>query len=576
MKNSKKILALLLAVIMLVTCFAGCGKTEADPVEGEPVAGENNEATDPKKEEVADDDLYVIDILVTGTSIDSSLDTVIGQYIAEEFGIAFNYIGYSGDIQEKQALMLAGGDYNEIQYMQYQTIVQQYMDAGVLINLDDYKDILPDFYKRFENEIPYWRIGSPDGGLYKWEGNAPRTYSTKSDHLDMVVRSDVLEYYGYPELVSASDWIAFLEQAVKDFPTTPDGQPTVGITAPLSESWGMQGIVPIGYEKGETYVACGNDYYTYNVKTEQFEDYLLNPEAKESFQFFNELYNKGILDEECFTDTADVTQQKMDSGRAIAVWYVDWGMNAANKALTEAGHPEMSYVEMPFQLDSQIGQKYSLPATYVYPFMSYGLTDKCTEPEKVLKFINWCCTEEGQLILQSGFEGVHYTVEDGVRVPTDLRMECSLNSEVALREGLADGTSSHFKGLPLVFTAAPDGQPYNLSLESAYKDEFNLNDRQKEVFAAMGWENSNAWWDENVSVANAGFSQACALDTTSDLGKIGAKMVELRVKYSANLLMADDFDAVWNELMAEYDKLDHEAVIDAMNATLEEHKASIG
>lgn len=225
MKNSKKILALLLAVIMLVTCFAGCGKTEADPVEGEPVAGENNEATDPKKEEVADDDLYVIDILVAGTSIDSSLDTAIGQYIAEEFGIAFNYIGYSGDIQEKQALMLAGGDYNEIQYMQYQTIVQQYMDAGVLINLDDYKDILPDFYKRFENEIPYWRIGSPDGGLYKWEGNAPRTYSTKADHLDMVVRSDVLEYYGYPELVSASDWIAFLEQAVKDFPTTPDGHP---------------------------------------------------------------------------------------------------------------------------------------------------------------------------------------------------------------------------------------------------------------------------------------------------------------------------------------------------------------
>ena len=92
----------------------------------------------------------------------------------------------------------------------------------------------------------------------------------------------------------------------------------------------------------------------------------------------------------------------------------------------------------------------------------------------------------------------------------------------------------------------------------------------------MGWETSNDWWDENVNPVNAGFSQACALDTTSDLGKSGAKMVELRVKYSANLLMADDFDAVWNELMAEYDKLDHEAVIDAMNATLEEHKASIG
>ena len=207
--------------------------------------------------------------------------------------------------------------------------------------------------------------------------------------------------------------------------------------------------------------------------------------------------------------------------------------------------------------------------------MSYGLTDKCQEPEKVLKFINWCCTEEGQMILQSGFEGVHYTVEDGVRVPTELRKECSLNSEVALREGLASGNSTYFKGLPFVISAAPDGQPYNLALESAYKDEFNLSDRQKEVYAAMGWESSNDWWDENAVVANAGFSQACALDTTSDLGKIGAKMVELRVKYSANLLMADDFDAVWEELMAEYDKLDHEAVIAAMNEKLAEHKASV-
>ena len=56
------------------------------------------------------------------------------------------------------------------------------------------------------------------------------------------------------------------------------------------------------------------------------------------------------------------------------------------------------------------------------------------------------------------------TVEDGVRVTTDLRKECSLNSEVSKREGLANGSSTRFNGLPVVISAAPDGQPYNLVL----------------------------------------------------------------------------------------------------------------
>lgn len=566
----KKLLALLLAGSMLMASFAGCGKAEEAPVDAE--ATEEAAETGESAEE---EDLYVIDILVDSATVDSTLDTTVGKYIAEEFGIAFNYVNYSGDIQEKQALMLASGDYNEVQYMQYQTIVQQYMDAGVLINLDDYKDILPDFYKRFEDEITYWRAGSPDGGLYKWEGSTPRDTSSLIPHFDVMVRSDVLEYYGWPELVTASDWKEFLINAAKDFPTTFDGQATIGMTAPLAESWGMQGVIPIGYEKGETYFAAGNDYYTYNNKTEQFEDYLLNPEVKESFQFFNDLYNAGVLDEECFTDTSDITLQKMSNGSAIAVWYISWLNGTANTTLTEAGHPEMSYIEMPFQLDSQEGQKYSAPAVYSYPFMSFGITDKCKDPERVLKFINWCCTEEGQLLLQSGIEGVHYTVEDGKRVPTELRKQCSQDGEIAKQEGLLDGYSYIWKGLPLCLSDAEDGQPYNLSNEQAYEDEIGLTEREKEAYAALGWDNSNAWWEGNQLVVDSGFSQSCALDTASDLGKVGAKMVELRVKYSANLLMADDFEAVWAELIEEYDKLDHEAVIGAMNEKLAEYKATV-
>lgn len=583
MKKHRRFLVLFLSLLMLLSVLSGCGSGKSDAVSSGATSSSisssqaSSESSSTAQMEGDEpewdgnmDNLYTIDMLTDNKLVDSSLDTTIGKYIAEKFGIAFHYVPYSGNMQEKQALMLASGDYNDLEYMQYQTMVQQYIDAGALLNLDDYKDILPDFYESFKDCIPYWRAGVSDGGLYKWECNVPRDSSSNLPHNDVLVRTDVLEYYGWPELVTASDWTAFLEKAQKDFPTTYDGQSTVGLTVPLAESWGLQGVVPVGYEKGDTYIAAGNDYYTYNDKTNQFEDYLLNPEAKESFQFFNNLYTKGILDEEAFTDTSDITLQKMSDGRAIAVWYMTWQESKANDALTAAGHPEMSYIELPFQLDSQKGQKYSTPAQQSYPYMSFGVTKNCKYPKRLLKLINWCCTEEGQTLLYSGIEGVHYTVENGKRVPTQLRYDCATNQETAKKEGIA-----MMRGLPQLWVAAEDGQPYNLASMRSFTDKFNLNDRQREAFSKMGWTTSNDWWDKNFQAVDPGFFQSCALDTTSDLGKVGAKMVELRVKYSANLLMADDFDSVWSEMMTEYDKLDHKSVIDAMNTTLEGYKAEL-
>lgn len=566
----KRIFAMLLALCMVISLLAGCSpKEEADA----PAQQENAEAGKPAESGSAEEDLYVIQMMVDTVNADSTLDSRIGQYIADEFGIAFEYVGYPGEIQEQQALMLAGGDFNEIQYMQYENMVQQYIDAGALINLDDYKELLPDFYERYEDLIPYWRSSAKDGGLYKWESGTPKTFRDFFDHHDVMVRADVLEYYGYPELVTASDWIAFLEQAIKDFPTTPDGQATVGMTMPMAESWGMQGCVPVGYEKGEKYVSAGNDYFTYNTVTGQFEEYLTD-EAKESFQFFNEMYQKGILDEECFTDSSDMTAQKMNDGRAIAVWYQSWSAKAANTALTDAGHPEMHYIELPFQLDSQNGQPYSTPAIVSHPYSSFGVTTNCKDVERVLKFINWCCTEEGQLILQAGLEGVHYTVENGQRVPTELRKQMSQDNNLALAEGILD-KSYIFQGMPFVYSESESGQAYNFADSQAYKDEISLSDTQKKAYAGLGWAASNEWWAENGKIVDCGYFKSCALDTTSDLGKVGAKMTEVRVKYSANLIMADDFEGVWNEMMAEYNKLDHEAVIDAMNAKLAEYMANM-
>lgn len=549
---------------MVLAVLTACSKQESQ-----------NNATANGEEEPWDgnmDNVYVIEILTENPPIESSLDTEVGRYIAEKFGIAFEYSGYSGDIIEKQATLLAGGDYSPMQYMQYEQVVRQYIDAGALINLDDYKDLLPDFYERFEDSIKYWRASSPDGGLYKWEANCPNEDTYHPVVYDVMVRSDILEYYGWPEIVTASDWADFLKQAMIDFPTTYDGQSTVGLSMPLAESWGLSGSVAELYEKGDQYLAVSNEYYIYDAKNEQFVDYLLNPYVKESFQFYNDLYKSGVLDPEAFTDTQDNMTQKMSNGRAIAAYYATWLMGTANEALIAAGHPEMQYVHLPIQADSQAaeGQGRAVSAVYSFPYDSWGITTNCEYPERLMKLINWCCTDEGQMVLQCGLEDVHYTInEEGQRELTDLGLQCITDLETNKEAGM-----NCFSGLPLCVVNAEDGMPYNLSREPEVYDELNLTERQREAYDAMGWDSSYGWWIENAVWYDSGYSMSCALDTTTDLGKTGQKMTEVRTKYAASLIMSDDFETTWEEVMTEYDKLDHEAVIQAMNDRLAELKAA--
>ncbi|MCI9133645.1 MAG: extracellular solute-binding protein [Lachnospiraceae bacterium] len=393
------------------------------------------------------EELYMIDVIPAGVNQDSTLDTTVGKEIADRFGIGFNFIKYTGDMQEKQAAMLASGDYNELQCMQTTAISDQYIQAGVLLNLIE--NFIPDV-------IGYYGIS---------------------------VRTDVLEYYGWPNLVTASDWIEFLKKAVKDFPEAYDGTPTVGLTLPGAEAYGMNLMGGL-WEEGATYPGnAGGVNWLYNLETEEFEDAMHSSEKKESLKFFHDCYEAGVLDPELFTDNHDMTVEKMSNGSAIAVWYVNWNNKTANQALTEAGHPEMSYITQPIQLDSQKGQKFVTTRMFLYPFNQYGVTDKCKDPEKLLKFLNWCCTEEGQLLLQNGLEGVHYEIQDGERVPTDLYLEMLRDVELQNKEGLpgglATGSYEMFQCLSYDMSVAED-------FEKAYGEmlaEYEMLDYQSVIDA---------------------------------------------------------------------------------------------
>jgi ABC-type glycerol-3-phosphate transport system substrate-binding protein len=526
------------------------------------------------------DDLYVIQMLVgsnntaggLGTLIKRSDDHKVGQYIRDKFGIVFEYTVYAGDLREKESLMLAAGDYNELQEMQRDDMVLNYINAGALIDLLPRLDSMPNFKSRFKDIIPYWRLVC-GGSLYKYEFWVPRELDTDIEANDFYVRSDLLEKAGWPQLLSTSDWIRFLEKAAPGAVDV-NGRQITGVTMPMAESWGLAGIVSVLYEKGENFLPLGNEGFIFDFTRDQFVDYFQNANVKESYKFWSDLYRRGLLDPECFTDTADITQEKISRGSVAVVNYTGWLLN--NSALREAGHPEMEYIRLPIQSDSQAANKEKrlIRMETTRSFDSWGITKNCKDPDKLLKLIDWVCTDEGQIILKSGIEGFHWTRDSsGKRVWTDLFVSLMKDPKVNVTEGVG-----LMRGLPNFNMLASDGQPHGLTDQIEWLDGQGLSERTKYVYTELGWDSSLTWYTNNIKLGHTGIAGTVYVDPSSDLGAIHTRMTETRLKHSAALITAKtdaEFENAYRAAMAEYDRLDHKAVIDEFNRQYKEKIADL-
>ena len=517
------------------------------------------------EEAIAPEETYHMSVLMSmaiNPDIQQSDENMIGQYIKDEFNIVFDYTPIVGDWMEKVNLVLATGDYTDIVGMNDVSTMRKFIDAGVSLDLEEYFDIAPNFEEVFARQIPLWRNYSDTGKVYHWErsvGGAGGVMGTPFIPGDIAVRTDALEAQGWPDISSESALVAFLKQALVDFPET-NGLPTVGLSAPFGEPWGLQGIGPIAYEKGEKYTAAaGNNAVIWSVAENKFVDYFLNEYVYESFRFFNTLHREGLLDLEVFTDLWPQTVDKTKSGQAIALWYATWAAGEANQGFVAAGNPEMQYISVPFQTDTQYQNGEARLRTVALTNFSdaYTLTKNTQYPERFMELMNFTLTDEGQMMLNGGFEGTTFTMVDGKRQITDEYFENWSNWEWKKRVGLA----WEFRYLPHYSGIGTDGIQYDL-----WTPELGLRlltDRTREAYAGM---NLDYWYDRNkFETIDIGGE---VLDPRSDAGRLEAKLIDFRNRTAVELIQADsaaEFESIYRSAVDEYKALNPEIVADEFN-----------
>lgn len=143
----------------------------------------------------------------------------------------------------------------------------------------------------------------------------------------------------------------------------------------------------------------------------------------EYYRWLNKLYNEGLMDPEYYTHTdfGQTTKENIVSGK-LASFELDanYQIDASRGSLLlnlQQNNPDADIISIAPMENANDGQVYNAGYTMNGAYVFVPKT--CENPEAAVTYLDWLATKEGGFVIYNGFEGEHYTMEDGVPTTID-------------------------------------------------------------------------------------------------------------------------------------------------------------
>lgn len=406
----KKILALVLALVMLLSVMAGCNNEKpvdgTKPVETKPQQQpQQPDQTKPTQEVDTSITFPLAETLkisvgyTLGNATYGVTDHVVWKKMQELANIEFDTIELSpADHNDKKSLMLNGGDYPDIFYKFGGANLNEYGEQGLLIPLEDLILKYAPNLTAILNERQAWdEITAPDGHVYA----IPQFNRLMPQHGSGTaywINQEWLTTLGLEEPKSMEELYNVLK-AFKE--KDPNGN-------------GLADEIPMGgYAKDNNWLlgilmgltGAGLSYDTYWMVMDGEMVYTPTTEwFKENFvEFFHKLYAEGLINQDLFT---------IDRDQFRASWA---GEDVRYGIVPDSSTIYFTDPEEP--LNWNLMEPFDKSMFTVSKGLGYGglaITDKCECPEVIMAWIDYFYTEEGGKLIRCGVEGESYFVaEDG-------------------------------------------------------------------------------------------------------------------------------------------------------------------
>lgn len=506
---------------------------------------------------------------------------VVGGWKGEHFAS----LGFEVDVwaysDEKTNAILASGDLPDVMYVSAANL-DTMIQGGMLLNLDDYLDQMPNLkaFTEIEPALNYIReYRSADTGSVYALPLSVGDFSTKYAIADSTERNalkilwDVYEDIGSPEINDTGDLIDIMEQMMEAKPTDEDGSPYYGTV--------------LNNGSDTAYWASMVMYYRWQGYTEQQLAYLLegNYDAGtytsilskdslyyEGLQWYNEAYNRGVLDPDSISNDRATQKVKLDNSYTMVPsgYLPGWAPN---------------YLEYYIP-----GTKvhYSYASTFGDSRSVIAINANTKNLDAALAFVDMLASPDSLLITRNGPDGgLWESDENGVATLTEAGTaylnEYSTTDNFPLASGeVAEIWNTPFivnTGVPTSYTD-PDGNP-RISTTAQWTEVETVKS-DTENFAA--WKETTGYdsWQDWLAAEDAFVENSDLVNTLNfctipdDTRQFTIDSIrDVVVTASWKMVYAKDqaeFDSIWDQMIADCEGLGAQEIIDWRLADIENAK----
>lgn len=349
-----------------------------------------------------------IDWYINESWFSSPEGNLVLEEIKAQTGITINFIAPVGDPLEKLNAMIASDTLPDLVTLGWWNAeVQQLSDPKFSYSYDELGAMAPGLLDVVDKNILNW-YKAADGKTYGYPCNAVSPSDIDAglvSNRTFLVRKDIYEAIGSPDMRTPEGFIKALEDAKAKFPTALNNDPLIPFGTTNFSTQGNTGFEDVLLEflavpreqDGKFYpVLNGNP-------SEEYKRWL------KTFRLANE---KGLLSTDIFVDDRTQIEEKIQQGRYFAMLY------QAQDAMNPIGqlyknNPDSCYIAVDGPSNSKLEpHKLSVPG---YSGWEVTFVSKNTKyADRIAKLLEWGHTDDkGQTTLFLGKEGVTYDMVDG-------------------------------------------------------------------------------------------------------------------------------------------------------------------
>ncbi|GAF08859.1 polysaccharide ABC transporter substrate-binding protein [Paenibacillus pini JCM 16418] len=467
-------------------------------------------------------------------------DTKIQKMISEKTGVEFEYmpvIGGADQAKQKYEIWLASEDYPDIVNMGVDNI-SKYRDGGALQPMEDLIDQYgPNIKKKFGKF--YDLLRDKDGHIYSL-GNVNLSKETPANvQGSFVVQYDVLKEAGYPQIKTLDQLFDVLQAYVTKHPTM-DGKETIAFSGAGAD---------LTYNNPSVNAAGLPDHGRFSIDSDNNVHVALTSDyTKKYYGFLNKLQNAGMLDKEIFSLNYETASTKLAQGRILAGFFPQWVLGGPESSLIAAGKTDREFAKFPLYFDENV-QDHSNTVTPSSSGNNWAITKNAKHPERIIQYLDYLFTDEGQKLISWGIEGQHYDVVEGKRVrKEEVNNQIKGDPDYLINEGLASSNSMFSFG----DGAKLDDGDYATPL-TADAIAGNYDDATKDILKKY---NKKIWADflAKPEYIPAYLWQLNAPEKSTAIMK---KMEQAWQKETPKMILAKtqgEFDAAWNSYVGQLDQ----------------------